>query len=73
MGKLDPATRLFDVECVCGGEFRVPLEIDPAGRRPAQGFLAPPAGRCPHCGLRLEEIEQSEDYPRSDYLCKPPR
>ncbi len=48
-------TRLFDVECVCGGEFRVSLETE--GPRPDDGFLAPPSGRCPHCGLRLEEID----------------
>jgi hypothetical protein len=57
MKRLDPATRLFDVECVCGGEFRVTLEIDTAGRKPRPGFLATPAGRCPHCGLRLEQID----------------
>ena len=57
MKRLDPATRLFDVECVCGGEFRVALEVDPDRPRPPRGFLAPPAGRCPHCGLLLERVE----------------
>jgi hypothetical protein len=57
MSRLDPPTRLFDVECVCGGEFRATLDVVPPDRRPDRGFLAPPSGRCPHCGLRLEEIE----------------
>ena len=48
--------RLFDVECECGGEFRVSLECLTAGPRPAAGFLAQPSGQCPHCGLRLDEI-----------------
>jgi hypothetical protein len=50
------ATRLFDVECLCGGEFRIALEVG-AAVPAADGFLAPPSGQCPHCGLRLEEIE----------------
>jgi hypothetical protein len=54
-----PATRLFDVECVCGGEFRVALEVDPGAARDG-GFLAPPAGSCPHCGLQLERIDPFE-------------
>jgi hypothetical protein len=55
--KFDPDVRLFDVECSCGTEFRVPTEIDAAAPRPESGFLVPLAGRCPWCGLRLEEIE----------------
>ena len=47
--------RLFDVECQCGGEFRVSLET--AEPQPGDGFLAPPSGQCPHCGLKLDEIE----------------
>jgi hypothetical protein len=49
-------TRLFDVECECGGEFRVALEVGSA-TSPPSGFLAPPCGQCPHCGLDLAAIE----------------
>jgi len=66
MKRLDPATRLFDVECVCGGEFRVALEVDAARPRPARGFLAEPSGRCPHCGLRLEQVGPLEGVGRKD-------
>jgi len=63
MNRHDRATRLFDVECVCGGEFRVALEVDAARPRPARGFLAAPSGRCPHCGLRLEQVEPPDAPP----------
>ena len=55
--RFDPGVRLFDVECECGAEFRVPIDVDAHATRPATGFLVPPSGRCPRCGLRLEQIE----------------
>jgi hypothetical protein len=52
----DPGARLFDVECECGAEFRVPYDPAAATRRD-DPFLARLRGRCPWCGLRLEEID----------------
>jgi hypothetical protein len=57
----EPGVRLFDVECECGEQFRVPAEVEPDAPRPATGFLVPLVGRCPWCGLRLEEIEPFGD------------
>jgi hypothetical protein len=53
----DPRFRLFDVECECGEQFRVSLEVPAAESLPDGDFLVPPSGKCPWCGLRLEEIE----------------
>jgi hypothetical protein len=53
--------RLFDVECECGEEFRVPVDLDEARSRPDRGFLVPLEGRCPWCGLLLERIEPFAD------------
>jgi hypothetical protein len=53
--------RLFDVECACGEEFRVPYDPETAERRPGDPFLARLSGACPWCGLRLEEIEPFGD------------
>jgi hypothetical protein len=48
---------LFDVECECGAEFRVPSGEAKSGE-PTEGWLLVPlVGRCPRCGLRLEEVE----------------
>ena len=55
--KFDPGVRLFDVECECGAEFRVPVDLEEAAARPDRGLLVPLEGRCPWCGLRLEEID----------------
>jgi hypothetical protein len=57
----EPGVRLFDVECECGEQFRVPAAVDPDTPPPADGFLVPLSGRCPWCGLRLEEIEPFGD------------
>ncbi len=53
--------RLFDVECACGEEFRVPYDPETAERRPGDPFPARLSGSCPWCGLRLEEIEPFGD------------
>jgi hypothetical protein len=55
--KLDLATRIFDVECKCGKEFRASFEVGAAGAGTDRGFLVQPSGQCPHCGLKLEEVE----------------
>jgi hypothetical protein len=59
--KLPPGSRLFDVECACGQEFRVPYHPEDAEPRPDDPFLARLQGSCPWCGLRLEEIEPFGD------------
>jgi hypothetical protein len=59
--KFDPAVRVFEVECRCGAEFRVPYDPEAAARRPDDPFLARLTGSCPWCGLKLEEIEPFED------------
>ena len=55
--KFDPAVRVFEVECECGAEFRVPYDREAAGPGTDEPFLARLTGACPWCGLRLEEIE----------------
>ena len=55
--------RMFEVECECGAEFRVgsgPVIEAP----PPEGFLVQLTGRCPQCGLRLEEIVPPGAPPR---------
>jgi hypothetical protein len=55
--RLDPGARLFDVECECGAEFRVPYDPVETATRPDDPFMARLSGRCPWCGLRLDQIE----------------
>jgi hypothetical protein len=49
--------RLFEVECECGEQFRVPFDPETAEPRPDDPLLVPLEGRCPWCGLMLEQIE----------------
>ena len=50
----------FEVECECGEQFRVPYGPESTTSRPGDPFLIPLEGRCPWCGLRLEEIDLFE-------------
>ncbi len=59
-------SRLFEVECECGEEFRVPYDPETAAPRPGdRSLLVPLEGRCPWCGLRLEEIEPFRPSPEA--------
>jgi hypothetical protein len=55
-----PSGRLFEVECECGEEFRVPNPGPDGSERPDDPLLVRLEGRCPGCGLRLEEIDPFE-------------
>ena len=48
---------MFEVECECGEIFRVPFDPTTAPQRPGDPLLVRVEGRCPWCGLRLEEID----------------
>ena len=50
-------SRVFEVECECGEIFRVPFDPTEAAAKPGDQFLVSLEGRCPWCGLRLEELD----------------
>ena len=52
-----PSGRLFEVECECGEEFKVPYDPDESPSRPDDPLLVRLVGRCPRCGLRLEDLD----------------